>query len=436
MHRRPDRADRLHGSWFTGQLIYAEYTLDQLHPGYFIPTVAGGLLASVAAVQVGQTGLAWVLFGYGMIAWLVIGSIILGRLFFGLRLPEALVPTLAIQVAPGAVASLAWFSLDGGRIDTVARLFAGYGVLMVVAQVRLLPAYLRLRFSGAFWAFAFSWTAVATVGLHWIRETGPAGGDVGAALVLAAATLLVGAIAVRTVVALYRGEPVPARRRPRSTVVRRMEESRMSEKSDLVVHRANDVGGRAPGGPLTRDEHEIDAVREGLPRPAQRPRRAQARQHRGEAPGGRGPRRADHRLPDLLRAVGRRGFPGAHGEGADHLRGARQDDLRPPAAVGGGVVTARFGVGERVRIATRDAPGHVRTPVYVRGHVGVVERVLPVFLDPEQEAYGVNSGTGIQLYRVRIPQAALWPAYRGNVDDVLELEVYEHWLEPAEEDSR
>jgi nitrile hydratase subunit beta len=96
-------------------------------------------------------------------------------------------------------------------------------------------------------------------------------------------------------------------------------------------------------------------------------------------------------------------------------------------------VTARFGVGERVRIATRDAPGHVRTPVYVRGHVGVVERVLPVFLDPEQEAYGVNSGTGIQLYSVRIPQAALWPDYRGNVDDVLELEVYEHWLEPAEE---
>ena len=97
-------------------------------------------------------------------------------------------------------------TVDG---STPSRLLAGYGVLMVVAQVRLLPAYLRLRFSGAFWAFAFSWTAVATVGLHWIRESRPAGGDVGVALVLAAATLLVGAIAVRTVVALYRGELFP-----------------------------------------------------------------------------------------------------------------------------------------------------------------------------------------------------------------------------------
>lgn len=199
----------LHGSWFTGQLIYAEHTLDQLHPGYFIPTVAGGLLASAAAAQVGQTDLAWVLFGYGTIAWLVVGSIILGRLFFGSPLPAALVPTLAIEVAPGAVASLAWFSLDGGRIDTVARLLAGYGVLMIVAQVRLLPAFLRLRFSAAFWAFAFSWTAVAAVGLHWIAATRPAGGDAWAALVLAATTLLVGAIAVRTVVALHRGTFFP-----------------------------------------------------------------------------------------------------------------------------------------------------------------------------------------------------------------------------------
>lgn len=99
-------------------------------------------------------------------------------------------------------------------------------------------------------------------------------------------------------------------------------------------------------------------------------------------------------------------------------------------------MSARFGVGERVRIATRDAPGHVRTPVYVRGHVGVIERVLPEFLNPEREAYGVDHGTEVRLYRVRVPQGALWPGYGGAPDDVLELEVYEHWLEPAEEERR
>lgn len=99
-------------------------------------------------------------------------------------------------------------------------------------------------------------------------------------------------------------------------------------------------------------------------------------------------------------------------------------------------MTAAFTPGQRVRIVDRDAPGHVRTPVYARGRIGVIERVLPRFLNPEREAYGVNAGTEVRLYRVRIPQIALWPDYGGSADDVLELEIYEHWLEHAEEDAR
>ncbi|CAM5553108.1 hypothetical protein GCM10010345_83110 [Streptomyces canarius] len=38
----------------------------------------------------------------------------------------------------------------------------------------------------------------------------------------------------------------------------------------------------------------------------------------------------------------------------------------------------------------------------------------------------------MRLYRVRIEQSALWPDYDGPADDVLELEMYEHWLEPVD----
>ncbi|MBO1334385.1 SH3-like domain-containing protein [Streptomyces sp. VRA16 Mangrove soil] len=92
-------------------------------------------------------------------------------------------------------------------------------------------------------------------------------------------------------------------------------------------------------------------------------------------------------------------------------------------------MTARFALNDKVRIADRDAPGHVRTPLYARGKEGRIERVLPRFLNPEREAYGVNEGGEVRLYRVRIEQAALWPDYDGPADDVLELEIYEHWLE-------
>ena len=128
------------GGWFTGQWIYGPVDLDKFHPGYFLPTVAGGLIASAALSVVGQSRLAEVMFGFGVICWVVLGSIILGRLLFRPMLPPALQPTLAIEVAPAAVASLAWFQMHDGRVDSVTTFLAGYGILMIVAQLRLVPA--------------------------------------------------------------------------------------------------------------------------------------------------------------------------------------------------------------------------------------------------------------------------------------------------------
>jgi tellurite resistance protein len=197
-------------AWFTGQWIYGPVDFTKLHPGYFLPTVAGGLVASIGAADVGQPRLAEAMLGLGVVSWLVMGSMILARLFFQPALPTALVPTLAIEVAPAAVASLAYFARHGDRIDQLAAFLAGYGVLMALAQLRLLPAFMRLTFMPSFWAFTFSWAAVATVGLHWLDALRPAGYIGLEYVVIAVITVLVAAIAARTVVALLRGQLLPA----------------------------------------------------------------------------------------------------------------------------------------------------------------------------------------------------------------------------------
>jgi hypothetical protein len=93
--------------------------------------------------------------------------------------------------------------------------------------------------------------------------------------------------------------------------------------------------------------------------------------------------------------------------------------------------TVAFRVGDRVRIARRTPVGHYRTPVYVRGKIGRIERVLDLFLNPEEEGYGKNAGDKVRLYRVRLRQRDLWPAYAGGAEDELQIEIYEHWLERA-----
>jgi tellurite resistance protein len=197
------------GGWFVGQWIYRPVDLDRFHPGYFLPNVAGGLIASYGAATVGQQRLAEVLLGSGVLSWIVVGSLILARLFYRPMLPPPLRPTMAIEVAPAAVASLAWFAINGPRIDIVTAFLAGYGVLMVLAQLRLLPLYLRLPFMPSTWAFTFSWAAVASTAIIWLQSGQPPGYRVWQYVLIAAVTALVGGIAIRTVIAISRHQLLP-----------------------------------------------------------------------------------------------------------------------------------------------------------------------------------------------------------------------------------
>ena len=91
-----------------------------------------------------------------------------------------------------------------------------------------------------------------------------------------------------------------------------------------------------------------------------------------------------------------------------------------------------FDVGERVRVATRAPIGHYRVPIYLRGSVGTVERVIePALVDNEEEGYGRNAGSKRHYYRVSIPMTSLWERYEGSRRDELHIEIYETWLERA-----
>lgn len=199
------------GGWLTGTWIRGGTDIDRLHPGYFLPTVAGGLVAATCAADVGQHRLAQVMLGLGLICWVILGSMIMGRLIFRPSLPDALAPTMAIEVAPAAVASVAYFSINQGHLDLFAAVLAGYGLLMVCAQLPLMPRYLRLEFTLATWAFTFSWAAVASAALYWITAGHLSAGRLYSYLVLAAISVLIGGIAGRTLMAISRGQLLPNR---------------------------------------------------------------------------------------------------------------------------------------------------------------------------------------------------------------------------------
>ena len=92
----------------------------------------------------------------------------------------------------------------------------------------------------------------------------------------------------------------------------------------------------------------------------------------------------------------------------------------------------KYRCGQRVRVAARLHEGHHRTPGYVKGKIGTVERAHESFTNPETRAYGADGLPKQALYLVGFAQRDLWPDYRGRGDDRVYVDLFEHWLEEAE----
>jgi hypothetical protein len=94
-------------------------------------------------------------------------------------------------------------------------------------------------------------------------------------------------------------------------------------------------------------------------------------------------------------------------------------------------IESMYRTGDRVTVRAAYPIGHVRVPYYIRGKMGVIERVCGAFANPEELAYARPGLPKQPLYRVRFKQSDIWQAYQGTDDDTVDVEIYQHWLEPA-----
>jgi nitrile hydratase len=88
-----------------------------------------------------------------------------------------------------------------------------------------------------------------------------------------------------------------------------------------------------------------------------------------------------------------------------------------------------FVAGQRVCVSARPHRGHHRTPGYLKGKSGTIERRHRAFTNPETRAYGADGLPEQALYLVCFEQRDVWPGYAGNRADRIYVDVFEHWLE-------
>jgi tellurite resistance protein len=174
------------------------------NPAWFIPAV-GNVLVPLAGVRLGYEAVSWLFFGIGMGFWLVLLPIVFGRLFFAEPLPERMRPLLFILIPPPAIGFLSYVLLTG-TLDAAAHVLYGFGAFLTLLLLSQARQFIRLPFFLSWWGYTFPLAAITVATLAMAERAGePLYRAAGAAL-LALATVVIGWVALRTVLAFARGE--------------------------------------------------------------------------------------------------------------------------------------------------------------------------------------------------------------------------------------
>lgn len=181
-------------------------------PVWFIPAVAN-VIVPLAGVRLGFLELSWWFFAVGMLFWIVLLTVVMQRLLFVQPpLPERLVPTLCILLAPPAVGFLAWLQLTGqhpgsATLDAMGHVLFGLAVFFALFLFTQIHRFARLPFYVSWWAFSFPSAAFTNAAIVYAQFEPSLFSQALAVGMVALVTLLIIWLLVRTVVAVVRNEP-------------------------------------------------------------------------------------------------------------------------------------------------------------------------------------------------------------------------------------
>lgn len=176
-----------HGLWVCAASVHLVVTLgviaawishrtfEQAHltPAWFIPAV-GNVLVPIAGVRLGYLEVSWFFFSIGMLLWLVFLTLVFNRLIFHNPLPERLLPTLVILIAPPSAGFVAWLQINGGEIDGVARFLYYCALMFTLVTLTQVKKLLKLPFAMSWWAYSFPVAAFVIASALFADATGAA----------------------------------------------------------------------------------------------------------------------------------------------------------------------------------------------------------------------------------------------------------------------
>lgn len=181
-----------------------KFELLHLNPAWFIPVV-GNILVPIAGVHHAPLWISWFFFSIAIVFWPVLLTIIFYRVIFHGSLPERLLPTLFILIAPPAVGFVSYMQLTGS-LDHFANVLYFSGLFFTLLLFVQLRWFLRLRFYLSWWAYSFPLAAITIASLNMYHYTAETSILHLSGLLLGITTAVIAGLFARTFIGVLRRE--------------------------------------------------------------------------------------------------------------------------------------------------------------------------------------------------------------------------------------
>ncbi len=175
--------------------------IHHFNPAWFIPAV-GNILIPVTGVAHFNLEISWFFFGLGFLFWIILLIIFYNRIFFHHPLPEKLLPTLFLLIAPPAVGFISYVKLTH-NIDPFAKILYYFALFNFIVLLFQFNTFKKIKFYLSWWAYSFPITAFSTASILFYHKTHINFYKYTAIGSLGFATILIGFLLVRTIIAIF-----------------------------------------------------------------------------------------------------------------------------------------------------------------------------------------------------------------------------------------